>query len=90
MTANEGGARKPFRGSPAARAIGSIIFCGFIVGYVTIITLDLMPRLPERRAMFGLLFVWLVALLAVGIIARAWLRSRASGTGSTTAANIER
>ena len=69
--------RRPFRGSPTARAIGSVIFCIFIVAYVTVISVSLVPRLPQPRALAALLFVWAIALLAVVIIARAWRRSRA-------------
>ena len=70
--------RTPFRGSRLARRIGSAIFGVFIAVYLSVITARLFPRLPQRSALTGLLFVWASAALALTLIARDWLRSGGS------------
>jgi hypothetical protein len=55
------------------------VLCALIAGYAAVITRARVSELPDRRAVIALMFVWLLAVLAIGLIARSWVRSRARG-----------
>jgi len=79
--------RRPFRGSPTARAIGSAIFVFFILAYSIVITLALLQEPPQRRVLALLIFVWGIAATALILIFRSWRKSRPARV--TTVPNSE-
>jgi hypothetical protein len=64
--------RPPFRGSPLARRISSVILAAFIAVYLLMITSALSDRLRSPKGVIELIVLWLLGLIALGMLSRAW------------------
>jgi predicted membrane channel-forming protein YqfA (hemolysin III family) len=72
-----------FRGSPLAQRIGSAILGAFIAIYLAIITYTFSDRVRSTKGVVTLIFLWLIGLLALGMLSRAW---RKPSSGKSTSA----
>ncbi len=68
--------RAPFRGSPLAQRIGLLILGVFIATYMAIITYTMSSQLHSTKRIALFAFLWLIGLVALGLLARAWRRTR--------------
>ena len=62
----------PVRGSPRAQRIGSAILGAFVATYLAIITYTFSGRLRSTNGVVELIFLWLIGLLALAMLSRAW------------------
>ena len=65
-----------FRGSPLAQRISSAILAAFITIYLAIITYTFSDRLRSKKGVLEMIFIWLIALVALGMLSRAWRKPR--------------
>ena len=63
-----------FRGSLTARRIGAILLALFVLGHLIGITYWRLEELSPPRSLVVLSVLWLVGILALGLLARAWRR----------------
>ena len=64
-----------FRGSLTARRIGAILLALLILGYLIGITYWRFEELRPPRSLAVLSGLWLLGILALGLLARAWRRN---------------
>jgi len=62
------------RGSLTARRIGAILLALFVLGYLIGITYWRFEELGRPRSVVVLSVLWLIGILALGLLARAWRR----------------
>ena len=65
-----------FRGSPLARVLGSTLLGIIILAYLIIITFSQLEEFSNRVAV-RLGFIWIVGLVALGLLARGWRKAKA-------------
>ena len=63
-----------FRGSLAARRIGAALLSLFVLGYLIGITYWRFGELSSQRSLLVLGGLWVVGIIAVALLARAWRR----------------
>jgi hypothetical protein len=73
-----------FRGAPLARRIGSVALGAWIVLYLAVITYTFSDRLDSMKHVTLLFFLWLIGVLALGLLSRAW-RKPGSAERNTSA-----
>ncbi len=74
MTPQTTSKRVSFRGSPLARRVGSILLGIITATYLTMITFTMSGQLHTTRAAVRLALLWLMGVVALGLLARAWRR----------------
>jgi len=74
---------RPFRGSPLAQRIGSAILGAFIAMYLAVITYTFSDRLRSTMGILELIFLWLIGLLALGMLSRAWRKPRSKSQSAS-------
>jgi hypothetical protein len=72
--------RAPFRGSPLARRVGSALLGVIIAIYLAIITYSMSGQLQTTKGLARLVFLWLIGLIALGLLARAWRKPKSGNT----------
>jgi len=63
-----------FRGSLAARRVGAILLGLFVLGYLIGITYWRFGELSSQRSLLVLGGLWVVGIIALALLARAWRR----------------
>lgn len=66
-----------FRGSPLARVLGSTLLGIIILAYPIIITFSQLEEFSNRVAV-RLGFIWIVGLVALGLLARGWRKAKSA------------
>ena len=64
-----------FRGSLAARRVGAIVLALFVLGYLIGITYWRLEGPSSQRSLVVLGALWVIGILALVLLARAWRRS---------------
>jgi len=64
----------PFRGSLLAQRIGSAILGVIIATYLAIITYTKSGQLHSTKELALLVILWLIGLVAIGLLTRPWRR----------------
>jgi hypothetical protein len=64
----------PFRGSLRVQRIGSAILGAVIATYLAIITYAKLGQLHSTKELTLLVILWLIGLIALGLLARPWRR----------------
>jgi uncharacterized membrane protein len=72
--------KRRFLGSPLAARIGSVFLAIFILAYVLIISVSRFVDFHSPRDFLVLGSLWLLALVALGLLARAWLPTKRQTT----------
>ena len=67
---------KGFRGSPLARVLGSTLLAIIVLAYLIIFTYSRLDELSSRVAV-RLGIVWVVGLVALGLLVRGWRKAKA-------------
>jgi hypothetical protein len=78
-TSTESPARR-YRGSPLARRIGSAALAVIILTYLLLISVSRFGDLHVPRDYVVLGSLWLLGLIALGLLARAWRASAQKGS----------
>ena len=63
-----------FRGSLVARRLGAVLLALFVLGYLSGITYWRLEDLSSERSLVVLGVSWVVGVLALVLLARAWRR----------------
>lgn len=63
-----------FRGSLTVRRLGAVLLALFVLGYLSAITYWRLEDLSSQRSLVVLGVSWVVGVLALVLLARAWRR----------------
>ncbi|MDQ2925280.1 MAG: hypothetical protein M3R43_06975 [Acidobacteriota bacterium] len=65
-----------FRGSPLARVLGATLLGIIVLAYLILITLSQRGEFSTRAAV-RLGIIWIIGLVALGLLARGWRKAKA-------------